>query len=154
MSRFRSVDFDTIAPLLPFDGTAARVASKGERFDWQASDHHRHSDIAFPMRALTPSMRANPEFTDFTGMKAGRLTVLGLCVETGNGKKARWQVRCACGAHEVRSARYLRACAAGAQKGAGEPACDWCGKTRRLQAGHGAKDWRELMHRKADGEGA
>ena len=36
MTRLRAIGFDTIAPLLPFDGTAARVASKGEGFDWQA----------------------------------------------------------------------------------------------------------------------
>lgn len=47
---------------------------------------------------------------DLTGLKIGRLTVIGLAVQRPKSKKQKgcWVVRCLCGAFEIRKAKYLQ----------------------------------------------
>lgn len=141
MSGLRSIDWDSVAPLNPFDRTASMVTGKGESFALVLDPGKLHQQTPIPFRPLRKQERQNPEFVDFTGMRVGRLTVLGLAVAVKGSRKTgvAWVVRCVCGAYEIRRGRYLKACAAGKKKnGDREPCCDWCDKTHRLKAGHGA----------------
>ncbi|HEY4356004.1 MAG TPA: hypothetical protein VGN16_09675 [Acidobacteriaceae bacterium] len=45
---------------------------------------------------------------DLTGLKVGRLTVIGMSFISAHGKGASWVVRCLCGWYEVRKAKALR----------------------------------------------
>jgi len=50
-----------------------------------------------PLRAIPPE----PSFTDITGLRLGRLTVLGLAAAGFDGKKTRWSCRCTCGKYST-----------------------------------------------------
>lgn len=135
MTRLARVDLDAVAPLFPSDKVAGRVAARGEHFEWSPPEHWVHSSDPIPRRAPTPVERAMPAFVDLTGLRSGRLTVLGIAIDvTVNG--TRWVVRCVCGSYELRRAKYLKACAAGEKTGADEPMCGSCAYTNKLRRGH------------------
>ncbi|MBX4889795.1 hypothetical protein [Rhizobium bangladeshense] len=134
MTRLARVDMYAVAPLLPSDKVAGRVAAKGEHFEWCPPSTTVHSSDPIPHRAPTAAERVMPEFVDLTGIKSGRLTVLGMAVEvSANG--TRWVVRCVCGSYELRRTRYLKACAAGHKTGNDEPMCGSCAYTKKLRQG-------------------
>lgn len=140
MTRLARVDFDSVAPLMPSDKVAGRVSSKGEHFDFAPTHPGKvHSAEPLLTRRPTEAELTLPTYTDLTGIKIGRLSVLGVAAEiTGNGQK--WVVRCVCGLYETRKAKYIKACASGNNPGDTEPMCDCCSYTRRLQRGqHNAK---------------
>lgn len=134
MTRLARVDIYAVAPLLPGDKVAGRVASRGEHFEWSPPSTSVHSSDPIPHRAPTAAERIMPEFVDLTGLRSGRLTVIGIAVDaTANG--TRWVVRCVCGAYELRRTRYLKACAAGEKVGDDEPLCGCCAYTKKLRNG-------------------
>ncbi|MEQ1407755.1 hypothetical protein ABK249_22810 [Neorhizobium sp. Rsf11] len=135
MTRLARVDFDAVAPLLPSDKVAGRVAARGEHFDWKPDlPTTVHSSVPLATRRPTAHELCQPHYTDLTGKRIGRLTVMGVAAEiTGNGQK--WVVRCVCGAYETRKARSIKSWLVGEWKGDHEPMCDCCGYTRRLQMG-------------------
>ncbi|MBB3453918.1 hypothetical protein FHT86_002174 [Rhizobium sp. BK313] len=136
MTRFAQVDLNAVAPLLPGDKVAARVAGRGEHFDFTPSNGKVHSDVPLRARAPSAAEMLMPTFVDLTGTTIGRLKVTGIAVDiTSNGTN--WVVRCVCGAYETRKARYIKTCASGNNPGQEEPMCDWCTKTRKLQKGFG-----------------
>lgn len=135
MTRFARVDLDCVAPLYPSDKVAGRVASRGEHFEWSPPAHNVHSAEPIPHRAPTAAERIMPAFVDLTGLKSGRLTVIGIALDvTANG--TRWVVRCVCGSYELRRAKYLKACAAGEKRGDDEAMCGSCAYTNKLRRGH------------------
>src|SRR5690242_129619 len=107
MSRFAQVDMNSVAPLLPGDKVAARVAGRGEHFDFNPDRGKIHSSLPIAWRAPTDADRMIPTFTDLTGTAIGRLKVLGIATEVEVTKGSRWVVRCVCGAYEVRRAKYI-----------------------------------------------
>lgn len=62
--------------------------------------NHIHTQQPLPLRALPP----NPGLTDFTGLKIGKITVLGLFANPGG----LWVVQCECGIYEVRRGAALK----------------------------------------------
>jgi len=135
MTRLARVDMDAVAPLYPSDKVAGRVAARGEHFEWSPPSTSVHSSDPIPHRAPTAAERAMPEFVDLTGIKSGRLSVLGMAVDvSANG--TRWVVRCVCGAYELRRTRYIKACAAGEKTGNNEPMCESCSYTKKLRQGY------------------
>ncbi len=104
----------------PVDRTAALVTSRSKiAFDPTAHlpARYRHSDKPFPMRRVSGDLKRDPN--NITGLRSGRLVVLGLLDQRSEnrrkrkGKKGRrkmsqWVVRCDCGRYEVRSARAMR----------------------------------------------
>lgn len=96
--------FDT--DIQPVDRTALRVVMPGIHYDLPDGtipDHHVHSSTPLPIRKITKQMKGCRGFSDLTGHKQGRLTVIGLSMGIGG----RWVVRCQCGAYEVRSSKSL-----------------------------------------------
>lgn len=136
MTRLARVDMDAVAPLLPGDKVAGRVAARGEHFEWSSNQATKiHSADPLAVRRPTENELSRPDYVDLTGARLGRLMVMGVAAEiTGNGQK--WVVRCVCGSYETRKARYIKACVAGNNPGSSEPMCDACAYTGRLQRGY------------------
>lgn len=140
MTGFARVDFDTVAPLIPFDKTAGHVAARGERFEWAPSPGNSHSADPITYRAPNREERIMPQFIDLTGKRTGRLTVLGVAAEIpSNGNGQRWVVRCVCGAYETRKAKSIKKFMAGEWTGDRPPMCGWCENTNRLRDGRHSK---------------
>ncbi|MGQ3213796.1 MAG: hypothetical protein ACT6U0_20010 [Shinella sp.] len=138
MTGYARVDMASVAPLLPADKVAGRVASRGEHFEWSPTLAGKvHSADPLTTRAPTPQELGQPQFVDLKGVRIGRLTVLGIAAEVISKTGTNWVVRCVCGSYETRKAKYVKACKAGNNPGNEDPTCDWCGKTRRLQLGFG-----------------
>ena len=131
---YRRVDFDTVAPLMPFDKTASQVAGRGQHFEWAPSNPDKlHSKDPIPTRGPNNRERIFPGFLDLTGKRFGRFTVMGIAdIRTTNGQN--WSVRCVCGAYETRKAKFIKSCLAGA--GDPQAMCDSCNYTRQLQQGY------------------
>ena len=92
--------------LQPIDRIALRVMMPGIHYDLPDGTipaHHVHSSTPIPIRRITKQIRACRGFSDLTGHKQGRLTVVGLSAEVSK----RWVVRCQCGEYELRSAKSL-----------------------------------------------
>lgn len=135
---YSRIDVDAVAPLLPGDRVAGRVASRGEHFEWQCKDRKVHSPEPIPYRRPNRIESITPSFTDLTGLKFGRLTVLGIAADIpSNGTGQRWVVRCVCGAHETRKARSIKAATSGERQEDSAFMCAWCDNNQRLQKGFG-----------------
>jgi len=134
MSGYAKVDFDVIAPLMPFDKTAGRVAARGEHFEWQPASNVLHTSAPIPTRRPNDVELKNRQFVDLSGQKVGRFTVMGISeVVTCNGQN--WTVRCVCGSYETRKTKTVKAWIAGEWEADHEPMCGWCCNNRRLQRG-------------------
>lgn len=94
--------------LRPINKTAALVVGNGVSFH---IDDNRENTVCervpLPLRAITKEMLESPGFTDLTGLKKGRITVMGLHLNRGN-RGAAWSVRCVCGIYETRVSRSLK----------------------------------------------
>ncbi len=116
-------DLDRIIASRAVDKTAARVTGKGEHWEprkrlIQPCDAWRDTPL--------PTFPVPPDAPRLVGLKAGRLTVVGY---GGKGAgKARWVVRCACGAYGHQSAKSLRA------PDAARRACPHCDYLNELKA--------------------
>lgn len=100
------------------DATAGRVVSKGFQYvpDKNIPETKFHVDAQPPLRR---PLRNAP---DFTGIRYGRLRVLGLHATL----KKRWVVRCDCGRFENRWAKTIR-------NAHPEDSCDMCKHTMYLR---------------------
>jgi hypothetical protein len=83
---------------IPVNAVAARVLSVGERHEYAATAIIY--DSPFPMPTWIPDQ---PSFKNLTGLKVGRLTVIGYSSEF----KRRWVCRCACGMYCLRKSKGL-----------------------------------------------
>lgn len=137
MSGFSRVDFDTVAPLMPFDKTAGQVAARGESFEYTPPETVVHSETPIETRQATHREKLDPLFVDLTGVKGGRLTVIGIAA-TSPVDKRRWVVRCKCGDYEVRRAKIIKQWLT--EEFNGHAMCHECGYTQKLLRGqHNAK---------------
>jgi hypothetical protein len=113
MSKIKS-NFDAILASTPLNTTAAKVTARGNHYDPEIpqqvrkySDAPVHSDA--PYRCV-PIPRGATTFTDLTGRKFGRFTVVGYLgkLNPKNQKKSSWLVRCLCGNYETRHAPAIK----------------------------------------------
>jgi len=94
---------------LPVDRMAQRVVKAARKEDlWDVPVHpdafKKFSREMLPVAPIPPVSWRNPQFRDPTGLRRGRLVVLGYAAEQGGKKKgARWVVRCDCGNYEHRN---------------------------------------------------
>lgn len=86
---------------LPVNKTAARVISRGEHHDYKIFEDNIVSDVPLPVRRDLPE---TPSFKDLTGIKFGRLTVIGYSAT----HKSRWVCRCTCGNYVMRRGAAIR----------------------------------------------
>ena len=96
--------FDT--DLKPANKTAALVMSKGCEYNPDIKESSEiESKNPIETRPLTDSEKDNPVFHDLTGLRKGRLTVVGICA---TGKGGRWVVRCDCSMYAIRTRKSLQ----------------------------------------------
>lgn len=87
----------------PIDRTAAAVTCKGVSFTCKLQRDSFISKTPLPLKSIARNNSLDPNFKDFTGLKVGSLTVLGL----SRYQKKRWVVKCICGNYTVRRAKSL-----------------------------------------------
>lgn len=83
---------------IPIDATAGRVVARGEHFEYKATC--KIYDSPYPMPTWVPEQNT---FRDISGMKVGRLSVIGYSAEFSG----KWVCRCACGMYCLRKAKAL-----------------------------------------------
>ena len=132
MTRHASTNWDALAASAPLDRKAATVAGRGDA----AGDGETERMLAPPRIVAAPS---DPGFTDLTGQRAGRLTVLGYtdAASRQSSAGAPWACRCDCGDFTIARSKSIRAC----QRGDRFPLmCARCHHRRAILEGryHGA----------------
>lgn len=99
----------------PVNRLAARVVGAGNSYEFKMSDGAVNSFLPLPTRPVARAEACQPCFTDLTGMKLGRLTVIGISADV----LARWVVRCVCGTYGLRTAKAIK-------KAAPDSCCHQC----------------------------
>lgn len=108
-----------IDPNLPVNKSANFVVSKSNE-----SCTNFHPGDMLTSSIMLPTRNVPHNVPNYTGLKKGRLIVVGLSdsFRKGNGKGLRWVVRCSCGRHEIRTSRILK-------KGNQSDMCNVCKST-------------------------
>jgi hypothetical protein len=112
--------WDAILASAPLNATAGKVTGKGEALKPATAFHETVWDAPPPMVRIGPAHFNNRSFADLTGLRVGRLLVIGVAAE-GN----RWVCRCACGSYVGRRAGPL--------KTGKTTMCDACNYTEKLR---------------------
>lgn len=103
--------WDAIFASAPLNATAGRVTSKGYAYTPDKVITSPEWDAPPPLKPIQRKHRMNPSFTDFTGMRFGRLVVLGMGADShdpGESRGALWICRCACGRYVGRRGKALK----------------------------------------------
>lgn len=83
----------------PVNGTAARVVAAGTHYISDKKHACKVYDARPPVRQATSRDRSIPGYRDMTGIRRGRLVVVGLAEVNG----LKWVMRCDCGAYVIRT---------------------------------------------------
>lgn len=99
-----------IDPNLPIDKIAALVVHKPKE---QTRDFRRIEGYISSMSPLPLGVFNGIKEHDLTGVKYGRLTVIGFALFRPNNWKtstnsARWVVKCSCGRYEIRTTKSIK----------------------------------------------
>ena len=90
---------------IPVNRTAALVMGKGYEFSPSLPETVRDQEQEFAIKKHWDwSSNKSRGFIDFTGLRIGRLKVIGLARDY----KKRWVVRCSCSAYTLRTAKALK----------------------------------------------
>lgn len=102
--------WDAILASAPLNATAGSVTGKGYVYEPAKKVTHLEWDVPPPLVPVGRQHARNPSFTDFTGHRYGRLTVLGMIRDTSvsGDSGAQWVCRCACGKYVARRAKSVR----------------------------------------------
>lgn len=84
----------------PVNATAGRVVAGGVSHEYQPDPCHLISDTPLPVLRDVES----PTFQDLTGVKFGRLSVVGYSAT----HKGRWVCRCTCGNYVLRKTKTVK----------------------------------------------
>ncbi len=94
---------------IPINSTAARVISKGIHYEPKIKDKKFNSENPL---ITVKKFNKSSEFLNFTGFKHGKFTVMGLVdtknLKKGKKSKAKWLVKCSCGAYETRTSSAIK----------------------------------------------
>jgi hypothetical protein len=124
-----------LVALAPVNALAARVVSSGTHFDPIIKPHTiAHFDV---MPAVKKWEGLGITDTDLTGRTFGRFKVMGYSAT----HKARWVVRCSCGAFELRTSKGIR------NPNNNRDMCIVCRSTFYITHGHSADDTRTKEQR-------
>lgn len=85
----------------PINKQAALVTSRG--FDYEPDKQVSPNDSDTPL-AIKKNLEVNQNFTDLTGVRFGRLLVLGFSAD----KKKKWVCRCDCGKYTLRASKAIK----------------------------------------------
>lgn len=127
----KTVQWDRVISSTPLNTDAAK-ARDGGGVHWEPEIKQAQGKVRshapFPMKPIKSKYKDD----DLTGLKVGKLTVIGLGDFPGRSKKspAAWVVRCVCSYYETRTAKTLRN-----PEYAKTAACDECNYLAELKAG-------------------
>jgi len=93
------MDIDKVITSIPVDRTASIVTSKG--FNFQSNKKILNADQSMPIEIQSIPRHV---VEDLTGVKRGRLTVVGY----SRNNKGRWVVRCDCGIYTLRRHKSIK----------------------------------------------
>lgn len=107
-----TTNWDALVTSAPANAQAAKDAgAKGGAFVPRKTIYDAtnvYSELApLPTRRVDAAILNNGEFKDYTGLRVGKLTVIGLSALTGS-SSARWVVRCVCGIYEHRKTSRIK----------------------------------------------
>ena len=99
--------WDDVVVSDPVNSVASRVVSKGFQYSVVLNDHSTRCD------SDTPIALSNCDRQELSGMRFGRLTVIGRAkhrrhASGGTKGKARWVCKCSCGAYVSRCAKAIK----------------------------------------------
>ena len=83
------------------DKTAAMVVGQGIRYNPLKNTNHKESKIQPPIR------NGKNGWFDLTGIKSGKLTIIGLSIDPSRSCGATWVARCSCGTYCYRKAKSI-----------------------------------------------
>lgn len=100
----KTVDFDRLASSAPLNADAAKAVSmRGEAdLSLRLEDQFQHWEC--PQKTWPVPLGQQ----DYTGLKMGRLTVIGYYGAHWKKGYSLWLVRCVCGRYELRKGRNIR----------------------------------------------
>jgi hypothetical protein len=99
------MDFDDLFAMTPVNRLAGRVtAGSSTCYEPKKKVTATESETPFPLRHLDYQVKNSQDFVDLTGVKFGRLTVIGMHLNL-NG---RWVCRCTCGRYVVRRKKAIQ----------------------------------------------
>lgn len=85
-----------------------------------------------PLKPITPQIRLNPAWVDYTGRRIGRATVVGLMQKkTGSKTPASWVCKCVCGYYLTATSKTIRR----AMNGEHDLMCGWCADAKKIREG-------------------
>jgi len=93
---------DDIINRHPVNKQSAIVTSQGECYT--PNKKIQTSDSDTPLKTAPLPQKPGRNFLDLTGVRRGRLTVIGLSADQNN----RWVARCDCGTYTLRTARAIK----------------------------------------------
>ena len=153
MRGVRTTDWDALAAAKPNDATAGRVvAPSTDNYApaVQFPPGYFHSDVCPPLVSRLPEdVQALAD--EYVGERIGRLTVVGLADLRRGKEKAKWVVRCDCGAFEHRGMKAIRETLRSGQRGAATQ-CFVCAHTEKVAklAAEGGRTVEDFMARQPD----
>ena len=98
--------FDKLLASRPVNQAAARTMGRGVHYEPDKIIIQCHWTA--PPATISVSQVTDLRFIDLSGVKFGRLTVIGYLGKPNPKKSARWLVRCACGDYESRASKAIR----------------------------------------------
>ena len=155
--------FDKLAVSRPVNRQSATVAGSGgshyspkiKTCERVYSDIPVHSDVPAKMVQNLPKA---PTFTDLTGRKFGKFTVVGYLGKLNPKVKGKWQVRCVCGSYEQRTAKAICSAIAGVPGTESTAMCLSCyqwNAVKNRYASRGAAPVQDFVYNGfGDGDGA
>lgn len=87
---------------IPVNATAGRVMSSGEHHEY-LTNSSVDSPLPLPLREIDSAISDCPGFKDLSGLRVGRLRVVGLSTTL-----RRWVCRCDCGIYTLRTPKALK----------------------------------------------
>lgn len=108
----KAKDFDFIATHQPLNAQAKNVISQGVHYEYKSKDKfHQNTPCDLKSNYEINLMEKNfVEFKNFSGIKYGDLTVIGLARFNGSKgcTRSRWLVKCVCGIFEIRTSKAIK----------------------------------------------
>ena len=83
------------------------TSESADRYESPVKPGPTHWDAPPRMRGPRATELRDPSFSDLTGLKTGRVVVVGILADN-TARYQRWVVRCVCGHYETRRAKALR----------------------------------------------
>lgn len=124
----KTVAWDKVISSAPLNKDAA-IARDGGGASW-APEKQLESSFVRSHAPIPVKPRDHTWMVDLTGLKVGKLTVLGVADFADRKGPAAWVVRCVCGYYETRKAKTLRK-----PSYAEQAACSECHYVAELKAG-------------------